>query len=96
MSNVVGFKGHNERNVTKLKEALTEVNKYLNTAYLQVSEMEDEYDRIQEVYNEAFLKYANEIGHENVSVDLLKQARGIEVIKVEGSIVLQRREKNDE
>jgi hypothetical protein len=85
MSNVVGFKGHNERNVTKLKEALTEINKYLNTAYLQVSEMEDEYDRIQEVYND-----------ENVSVDLLKQARGIEVIKVEGSIVLQRREKNDE
>lgn len=81
-----------EKQVKSLIGLLNSVYSHLNEAYEQISVMETQCDKIQELYDTTLKEYIDTVGADKVPLEYLNYTTSVEVEIVNGRVVLRWRE----
>ena len=84
-----------EKQVKSLIGLLNSVYSHLNEAYEQISVMENQCDKIQELYDTTLKEYVDTVGADKVPLEYLNYTTSVEVEILNGKVVLRWKDKNE-
>ena len=85
-----------EKELEDLMRLLSEMYVHLNEAMEALNVMEHECDKIEALYNSILLRYADEVGHENIKMKYLEfSSQAVAELGPDGQVRLVLKEKKE-